>query len=97
MHLGYYEEALAWRDWALRAIAGSPDQIQIMYGLGGERWLPEVVVPWLLGYENSTPVRIGNAAHKQLQLDIIGEVVDAMVQPRKHGMEITERVEPCGP
>ncbi len=56
MNLGYYEEARAWRDWLLRAIAGSPRQVQIMYGVGGERWLPEQIVPWLPGYENSAPV-----------------------------------------
>ena len=91
MHLGYYDEARAWRDWITRAIAGSPDQIQIMYGVGGERWLPELIVPWLPGYENSSPVRIGNAAHQQLQIDVVGEVADAMVQARKGGMENTER------
>jgi GH15 family glucan-1,4-alpha-glucosidase len=63
MHLGYHDEARAWRDWLIRAVAGSPDQIQIMYGVGGERWLPELIVPWLSGYENSSPVRIGNAEH----------------------------------
>ncbi|MFY9762647.1 MAG: glycoside hydrolase family 15 protein [Xanthobacteraceae bacterium] len=91
MHLGYYDEARAWADWIIRAVAGSPDQIQIMYGVGGERWLPEQIVPWLPGYESSAPVRIGNAAYQQLQLDVLGEVVDAMVHARKAGMEITER------
>jgi GH15 family glucan-1,4-alpha-glucosidase len=91
MHLGYYDEARAWRDWIIRAIAGSPDQIQIMYGVGGERWLPELTVPWLPGYENSSPVRIGNAAHQQLQTDVFGEIADAMVQARKGGMDNTER------
>jgi GH15 family glucan-1,4-alpha-glucosidase len=91
MELGYYDEARAWRDWIMRAVAGSPDQIQIMYGVGGERWLPELTVPWLPGYESSSPVRIGNAAYQQLQTDVFGEVVDAMVQTRKAGMEITER------
>jgi len=91
MQLGYYDEARAWRDWLIRAIAGSPDQIQIMYGVAGERWLPELVVPWLPGYENSSPVRIGNAAHQQLQIDVIGEVIDAMVLAWKAGMEISER------
>jgi GH15 family glucan-1,4-alpha-glucosidase len=62
MSLGYYDEARAWRDWLIRAVAGSPRQIQIMYGVGGERRLPESVAPWLAGYENSSPVRIGNAA-----------------------------------
>ena len=65
--LGYYDEARAWRDWFVRAVAGSPRQIQIMYGVGGERWLPELIVPWLPGYENSAPVRIGNDASRQFQ------------------------------
>jgi GH15 family glucan-1,4-alpha-glucosidase len=91
MHLGYYDEARAWRDWIMRAIAGSPDQVQIMYGVGGERWLPELIVPWLPGYENSSPVRIGNEAHRQLQIDVFGEVADAMFQARKGGMDNTER------
>jgi len=91
MHLGYYDEARAWRDWIMRAVAGSPDQIQIMYGVGGERWLPESIVPWLPGYENSSPVRVGNAAYQQLQIDVFGEVSDALAQARKAGMEITER------
>ena len=63
MHAGYYEEAQAWREWLLRAVAGSPDQLQIMYGIGGERRLTEWVADWLPGYENSAPVRIGNDAH----------------------------------
>jgi GH15 family glucan-1,4-alpha-glucosidase len=91
MHLGFYDEARAWRDWIMRAVAGSPDQMQIMYGVGGERWLPELIVPWLPGYENSLPVRIGNGAHRQQQIDVFGEVVDAMVQARKGGMDTTER------
>jgi GH15 family glucan-1,4-alpha-glucosidase len=86
MQLGYQEEARAWRDWLIRAVAGSPDQIQIMYGVGGERWLPELSIDWLPGYENSAPVRIGNAAYQQLQLDIIGEMADAMFQAFKGGM-----------
>jgi GH15 family glucan-1,4-alpha-glucosidase len=91
MHLGYYDEARAWRDWIMRAIAGSPDQIQIMYGVGGERWLPELIVPWLPGYENSSPVRIGNAAYEQLQIDVFGEIGDAMLQTLKAGMPPSER------
>jgi GH15 family glucan-1,4-alpha-glucosidase len=91
MHLGYYEEAMAWRDWLFRAVAGSPQQIQIMYGVGGERWLPELMVPWLSGYENSAPVRIGNDASQQLQLDVIGEVADVMFQTFKAGMAPPER------
>jgi GH15 family glucan-1,4-alpha-glucosidase len=83
MHLGYYEEARAWRDWLIRAVAGSPSQVQIMYGVGGERWLPELILSWLPGYEKSAPVRIGNAAYEQVQLDIFGEVADAMYQAFK--------------
>jgi GH15 family glucan-1,4-alpha-glucosidase len=73
---GYVDEAEAWQDWLLRALAGSPDQVQIMYGLRGERQLTEWEVGWLPGYENSKPVRIGNAASMQVQLDIYGEVLD---------------------
>jgi GH15 family glucan-1,4-alpha-glucosidase len=91
MHLGYYEEAVAWRDWLLRAVAGSPEQVQILYGVGGERWLPELIVPWLPGYENSSPVRIGNAAYQQLQIDVFGEIGDAMLQTLKTGMPVPER------
>ncbi len=91
MHLGYYDEAQAWRDWIIRAVAGNADQIQIMYGVGGERWLPELIVPWLPGYENSLPVRIGNAAHRQLQIDVFGEVVNAMAQAIEGGMNIPDR------
>jgi GH15 family glucan-1,4-alpha-glucosidase len=86
MNAGYFEEAQAWRDWLLRAAMGSPSQIQIMYGLRGERRLTEWQVPWLAGYENSAPVRIGNAAHNQRQLDIFGEVMDALHQARKGGL-----------
>ncbi|MFO1055824.1 MAG: glycoside hydrolase family 15 protein [Dongiaceae bacterium] len=83
MNAGYHEEAAAWRAWLLRAAAGSPEQIQIMYGLGGERRLSEWEVPWLPGYQGSRPVRIGNAAHGQLQLDVYGEVTDALHQARQ--------------
>jgi GH15 family glucan-1,4-alpha-glucosidase len=86
MNAGYYEEARAWRDWLLRAAAGSPRQMQIMYGIRGERRLTEWEVPWLPGYEDSAPVRIGNAAHQQLQLDIFGEVMDALHQARAGGL-----------
>lgn len=86
MNAGYYEEARAWRDWLLRAAAGASRQIQIMYGLRGERRLTEWEVPWLSGYEESKPVRIGNAAHNQLQLDIFGEVMDALHQARRGGL-----------
>jgi GH15 family glucan-1,4-alpha-glucosidase len=87
MNAGYYEEARAWRDWLLRAAAGSPEQIQIMYGITGKRWLVEREVPWLDGYEKSKPVRIGNAAADQLQLDVFGEVMDVLHQARLVGLE----------
>jgi GH15 family glucan-1,4-alpha-glucosidase len=91
MHLGYYDEARAWRDWLVRAVAGSPGQVQIMYGVGGERWLPELIVPWLPGYENSSPVRIGNGAYQQLQIDVFGETADAIFQALKAGIPPSER------
>jgi GH15 family glucan-1,4-alpha-glucosidase len=97
MHLGYYDEARAWRDWLIRAVAGSPSQVQIMYGVGGERWLPELIVDWLPGYEKSAPVRIGNAAYQQLQLDVFGEIADAMFQALKAGMEPTPRAREVRP
>jgi GH15 family glucan-1,4-alpha-glucosidase len=78
MQAGYTEEAAAWSNWLLRAVAGDPAQLQIMYGAGGERRLVEIQLSHLSGYENSTPVRIGNAASDQLQLDVYGEVMDAM-------------------
>jgi GH15 family glucan-1,4-alpha-glucosidase len=87
MNGGYYDEACAWRDWLLRAAAGSPEQIQIMYGITGKRWLVEHEVPWLCGYENSKPVRVGNAAADQLQLDVYGEVMDVLHQARVVGLE----------
>jgi GH15 family glucan-1,4-alpha-glucosidase len=87
MNARYYDEAQAWRDWLLRAAAGSPSQLQMMYGLGGERRLAELEIPWLPGYEHSTPVRIGNAAHEQLQLDVYGEVIDALHQARRGGLQ----------
>ena len=90
MNGGYHDEALAWRDWLTRAVAGSPEQMQIMYGLAGERRLGEWTVDWLPGYENSRPVRVGNAAAGQLQLDVYGELMDAMHQGRKHGMPRNE-------
>jgi len=82
MNGGYYEEANKWRGWLSRAVAGSPNQMQIMYGIGGERRLTEWQADWLPGYEASRPVRIGNAAHDQLQLDVFGEMMDAMHQAR---------------
>jgi GH15 family glucan-1,4-alpha-glucosidase len=88
---GYTEEAKEWRDWLLRAVAGRPDQLQIMYGLGGERRLPEWEVPWLPGFEGARPVRVGNAAAAQLQLDVYGEIADAMFQARSHGLPPAKR------
>jgi len=90
MNAGYFDEARMWREWLLRAAAGSPKQIQIMYGIRGERRLTEWEVPWLPGYEKSQPVRIGNAAHNQLQLDIFGEVMDAVHQARQEGLVAEE-------
>jgi GH15 family glucan-1,4-alpha-glucosidase len=86
MEAGFIDEAKAWRDWLLRAVAGSPEQMQIMYGVAGERRLTEFVLPDLPGYEGSQPVRIGNAASEQLQLDVYGEVLDAFYQARRKGM-----------
>jgi len=86
MNAGYQDEAKAWRDWLLRAAAGLPSQLQIMYGVAGERQLHEWEASWLPGYEQSQPVRIGNAAHKQLQIDVYGEVMDVMHQARRGGI-----------
>ncbi|MFZ0608917.1 MAG: glycoside hydrolase family 15 protein [Xanthobacteraceae bacterium] len=90
MHAGYYEEAQAWREWLQRAVAGTPDQLQIMYGIGGERRLTEWEADWLPGYEKSAPVRIGNAAHQQLQLDVFGELMDTYHQARRGGLTSNE-------
>ena len=90
MAAGYRDEARAWRDWLLRAMAGDPAQLQIMYGPGGERRLTELVLEWLPGYEGSAPVRIGNAAVHQLQLDVYGEVMDSLHQSRPVGIESDE-------
>jgi GH15 family glucan-1,4-alpha-glucosidase len=86
LNAGYEEEAFAWRGWLLRAVAGNPKNLQILYGLRGERRLPEFEAPWLAGYEQSRPVRIGNAAAAQLQLDVYGEVADAMYQAHRGGL-----------
>jgi GH15 family glucan-1,4-alpha-glucosidase len=87
---GFTEEAEAWREWLLRAVAGAPEQMQIMYGVGGERRLTEFTVDWLPGYADSKPVRIGNAAHEQMQLDVYGEVLDAFYQARRLGIASSE-------
>ncbi len=88
---GYFDEAAAWQDWLLRALAGSPEQVQIMYGLKGERQLVEWEVGWLPGYENSRPVRIGNAASMQVQLDIYGEVLDCFYHAQQSVGRHSER------
>ena len=89
MESGYREEAKAWQEWLMRAIAGTPDQMQIMYGPAGERTLTEFELPHLPGYGNSKPVRVGNAAAEQLQLDVFGEVLDALHQARRMGLTST--------
>jgi GH15 family glucan-1,4-alpha-glucosidase len=86
LRAGYMSEAQAWRDWLMRAVAGMPEQIQIMYGIAGERRLDEWEVPWLDGYENSRPVRIGNAASAQVQLDVYGEVMAVLSEGRRLGL-----------
>ncbi|MGW7617863.1 glycoside hydrolase family 15 protein [Streptomyces antimycoticus] len=86
LRAGYHEEAAAWRDWLLRAIAGDPAELQIMYGLRGERRLHEHELPWLEGYERSTPVRVGNGAVDQRQLDVYGEVLDTLHLARSAGL-----------
>jgi carbohydrate kinase (thermoresistant glucokinase family) len=91
---GYREEAQAWRAWLQRSVAGSPNQLQIMYGLSGERQLTEWEVPWLPGYQGAVPVRIGNAASIQLQLDVYGELMDAIYQARKDGLAPVESAWP---
>jgi GH15 family glucan-1,4-alpha-glucosidase len=89
----YYDEARDWRDWLLRAATGRPEQVQIMYGLGGERRLTEWEVPWLPGFQGARPVRIGNAAATQRQLDVFGEIADAVFQARLHGLPSHRRAE----
>jgi GH15 family glucan-1,4-alpha-glucosidase len=87
---GFLDEAQHWRDWLLRAIAGSPEDVQILYGVAGERRLTEIELPWLAGYEGSRPVRIGNGASNQLQLDVYGEVVDALHLARVKGLHASD-------
>jgi GH15 family glucan-1,4-alpha-glucosidase len=86
MNAGYFDEARAWRDWLLRAAAGAPAQMQMLYGVAGERRLIEYELPWLPGYEASAPVRVGNLASRQLQLDVYGELMDALYQARRGGL-----------
>jgi len=90
MGAGYYDEAQAWREWLLRAAAGSADQLQIMYGIAGERRLTEWELPWLPGYEGARPVRVGNDAHGQLQLDVYGELTNALHHARQSSLTPTE-------
>jgi GH15 family glucan-1,4-alpha-glucosidase len=92
MEGGYTEEASAWCDWLLRAVAGSPAQLNILYGLAGERRLTELELKWLAGYENSAPVRIGNAAWNQFQLDVFGEVCDVLHVARRLGISQNDKV-----
>ncbi len=88
---GYLDEAKAWHQWLLRAVAGSPEDLQTMYGVAGERRLDEFVVRWLPGYKGASPVRVGNAAVKQLQLDVYGEVLDTFYVARRAGLATTEQ------
>jgi GH15 family glucan-1,4-alpha-glucosidase len=89
MHAGIYWEAQAWREWMIRAVAGSADQIQPLYGISGERRLNEWTVSWLPGFKDSRPVRVGNEAYRQFQLDVFGEVMDANHQARRSGLATT--------
>lgn len=92
MRGGYYDEARAWRTWLGRVMAGSPEQIQIMYGIAGERRLPEMELDWLPGYQDSKPVRVGNGAANQLQLDVFGEVMAALHLARVGGLQADDTV-----
>jgi GH15 family glucan-1,4-alpha-glucosidase len=92
LRAGYNDEAVSWRRWLLRAVAGNPADVQIMYGIAGERRLGERELDWLPGYEDSQPVRTGNAASEQLQLDVYGDVLEALYQTRKHGAEPDDNV-----
>jgi GH15 family glucan-1,4-alpha-glucosidase len=87
LNAGFNAEAKAWRDWLLRAVGGDPAKAQILYGIGGQRRVPEQVLDWLPGYAGSAPVRIGNAAHEQFQLDVYGEVMDVLHHSRVHGLD----------
>jgi GH15 family glucan-1,4-alpha-glucosidase len=87
MNAGFVDEASAWRDWLLRAVAGDPAKAQILYAVGGQRRIMEYELDWLPGYAGSRPVRVGNAAHEQFQLDVYGEVMDVLYQARVHGLD----------
>jgi GH15 family glucan-1,4-alpha-glucosidase len=86
MNAGFIDEARAWRDWLLRAVAGDPAEMQILYGVAGDRRIPEFELDWLPGYAGSRPVRIGNAAHEQFQLDVYGEMMDSLHESQRHGL-----------
>jgi len=90
LNAGFVEEASAWRDWLLRAVTGDPAKAQILYGVGGQRRIIEYELDWLPGYAGSKPVRIGNAAHEQFQLDVFGEVMDVLHQARLHGLSLDD-------
>ena len=90
LHSGFREEACSWREWLLRAVAGDPSKLQIMYAVDGRRRLDEQEIPWLPGYEGSAPVRVGNAAFQQNQLDVYGEIMDALHQCHTHGVPAEE-------
>ncbi len=92
MMAGHRREAVAWRDWLLRAVGGDVGNLQIMYGVAGERRLPELELGWLAGYEGSQPVRTGNAAHQQIQIDVYGELMDAIYTARRMGMDHEETI-----
>lgn len=89
LNAGYFEEARDWREWLVRAAAGTPADLQIMYSVTGRRRLTEWEVPWLPGYEQSRPVRIGNAAHSQIQLDVYGELMDTLHHARLNGLDVS--------
>jgi len=88
MNAGFHDEARAWRDWLLRAVAGDPAKMQILYGVAGERRIPEFELDWLPGYAGSGPVRVGNAAHEQFQLDVSGEIMDSLHEAARHGLTL---------
>ena len=92
LNAGYRDEAQSFMNWLIRAIAGDPAALQILYGVEGERRLEELELPWLAGYERSQPVRVGNAAYAQFQLDVYGEVIDALFQSIKAGLEAHEAI-----
>ena len=93
LNAGYHEEATLWRDWMLRAIAADPDKMRIMYRLDGNRRLDEATLDWLSGYEGATPVRLGNKAADQRQIDVVGELLDALALMERGGIEPTRK---CG-